>query len=168
MKNSILIFGFIFFSSYLLGQNTKETVMSASLPISIKWADHLSGNFSFHLFHSIECEAWCYEYNGTDFIEVNRLSKDRFHCYTLESPSTHCSLVLDILRDSCYATIDLNSVSPGGSVTFYCIKGTITIDQKLLKKGKMKAVFSFDFENKENPEQPIYWKGKIYSGINRN
>ena len=30
----------------------------------------------------------------------------------------------------------------------------------------MEAVFSINFENKENPKEPIYWKGKIYARMN--
>lgn len=48
------------------------------------------------------------------------------------------------------------------------IKWNISIDKKLWKEGIMKAVFSFDFEHKENPKEPIYWKGRIYSKINMN
>jgi len=155
-------------SSFLSGQETLRVNKPVSTPVKIQWVDHLSGNFSFHLFHSIECEAWCYEYDGTNNIEVNRLSNNSFHCFTRESASTHCSLDLEILQDSCFATIVLNSISPGGSITFYCTKGTITIDRELLEKGKLKAVFSFDFGNKENPEQPIFWNGKIYARINLN
>jgi hypothetical protein len=121
-----------------------------------------------HQTHSIQSEAWCYEYYGTDFIEVNRLSNDSFHCFTLKSISTHCSLNIDILRDSCYATIDLTSTSQAGNVVFYFIKGNISIDKKLWKEGIMKAVFSFDFEHIENPKEPIYWKGRMYSRININ
>jgi hypothetical protein len=119
-----------------------------------------------HKSHSIECEARFYEYNGTDFIEVNRLGNDSFHCYTLTTISTHCSLIIDILRDSCYATIDLNSINTSGSEIFYCKNGNITIDKNLWKAGIMKAVFSFNFENKENSKEPIYWKGKIYARMN--
>ena len=219
MKNSIVIFGLILFSSYLWGQNTKGTVKPASTPITIKWADYLAGDFSFtkkwsypegvykneygqlscdglcppeidamkdstgriyanslqafyaiidttHQAHSIECEARCYEYDGTDFIEVNRLSNNSFHCFTLTSISTHCSLNIDIVRDSCYATIDLNSIDTSGNEIFYCKNGNITIDKNLWKEGIMKAVFSFNFENKGNPKEPVYWKGKIYARLN--
>ena len=118
-----------------------------------------------HQSYSIQCEARIYEYNGTNFIEVNRLSNDSFHCFTLTTISTHCSLNIDILRDSCYAIIDLNSIDTSGSEIFYCKNGNITIDKNLWKAGIMKAVFSFNFENKENLKEPIYWKGKIYSRI---
>ena len=91
---------------------------------------------------------------------------DSFHCFTLTSISTYCSLNIDILRDSCYATIDLNSIDTSGSEIIYCTKGNITIDKNLWKEGIMKAVFSFNFENKGNPKEPIYWKGKIYARMN--
>jgi hypothetical protein len=219
MRNNIVIFGLILFSSCLWGQNTKGIVKSASIPVLINWVDQLSGDFSFtkiwsypegvykneygqisceglcppeieamkdstgriygdslqafyeiidttHQAHSIECEARCYEYNGTDFIEVNHLGNDSFHGFTLTGISTHCSLNLDILQDSCYATIDLNSIDKSGSEIIYCTKGNITIDKNRWKEGIMKAVFSFDFEHKENPKEPIYWKGKIYTKMN--
>jgi len=119
-----------------------------------------------HQSYSIQCEARIYEYNGTNFIEVNRLNNDRFHCFTLTTISTHCSLSINIVRDSCFATIDLNSIDKSGSEIFYCTLGNISIDKNLWKAGIMKAVFSFNFENKGNPKEPIYWKGKIYARMN--
>lgn len=121
-----------------------------------------------HQFHSIQCEAWCYEWAGTDFIDVFRINKDSIFCYTSTGIATHCSLQLKILKNSCKATIELNSIIPGGSATYYCTDGHITIDKKRLKKGVLKAKFNFNFEHKENPKKPIYWKGKIYSKIKEN
>lgn len=118
-----------------------------------------------HQVHSIQCEAWCYEYNGTDFMEVNRTGNDSFHCFTLTGISTHCSLNLDIKHDSCLATIELNCTNQPDNVIFYCTKGNISIDKNRWKEGIMKAVFSFDFENKMRPKKPFYWKGKIYAKI---
>lgn len=117
-----------------------------------------------HLFHSIECEAECYEWAGTDFMEVYRTSKDSFYCHTMCDIATHCSLKLEIVKDTCYAIIDLKSVAPDGDATYYCTSGFITIDKKSWEKGIMKAEFSFNFKPK-NPKDPIYWKGKIYSEI---
>jgi len=218
MKNIVIILGLIFFSSYLWGQNTKGTVKSASIPITIEWADNLSGDFSFannwsypegvykneygqlscdglcppeidamkdstgriyedslqafykiidttHQTHSIQSEAWCYEWAGTDFIEVFRKSKDSVSCFTITGIATHCSLQLDIIENICYAAIDLNSIVPGSNAKYYCTDGYITIDKKLWKEGIMKAEFSFNFEHNENPKKPIYWKGKIYAKI---
>lgn len=118
-----------------------------------------------HQHHSIQCEAWCYEWAGTDFVEVFRDSKDGIFCYTTTGIATHCSLQLEILKNICKATIDLNSITPDGCATYYCTDGFIMIDKKLWEKGIMKAEFSFNFEYNEDPERPIYWKGKIYAKI---
>ena len=218
MKNSVLIFGLIFISFYLWGQNSKGTVKSASLPITIKWVDNLQGDFSFannwsypegvyknefgqiscdglcpdeievmkdstgriyedslhvfyefidttHQMHSIQCEAWCYEWAGTDFIEVFRKNEKSVNCFTMTGIDTHCSLNIEILGDTCYVLIDLKSIDQGGDAIFYCTSGYITIDKKYWHEGIMKAEFSFNFEHIENPKKPIYWKGKIYAKI---
>jgi len=180
MKNSVLIFGLIFISFYLWGQNSKGTVKSASLPITIKWVDNLQGDFSFannwsypegvyknefgqiscdglcpdeievmkdstgriyedslhsfyefidttHQMHSIQCDAWCYEWAGTDFIEVFRKSENSVNCFTMTGIDTHCSLNIEIIGDTCYVVIDLKSIEQGGDVNFYCTSGYITI-----------------------------------------
>jgi len=218
MKNSVLIFGLIFISFYLWGQNSKGTVKSASLPITIKWVDNLQGDFSFannwsypegvyknefgqiscdglcpdeievmkdstgriyedslhafyefidttHQMHSIQCEAWCYEWAGTDFIEVFRKNENSVNCFTMTGIDTHCSLNIEIIGDTCYVVIDLKSIEQGGDVNFYCTSGYITINKKYWTEGIMKAEFSFNFEHIENPQKPIYWKGKIYAEI---
>ena len=114
-------------------------------------------------FHSIKSQAWCYEWAGTDFIEVFQNNLDTVYCFTATGIATHCSLKLQLVKNICYATIDLNSIVRGGSEIFYCTDGFITVDKLLWKKGIMKAVFNFNFEHKKNPKEPMYWKGKIYS-----
>lgn len=118
-----------------------------------------------HQFHTIQCEAECYEWAGTDFIEVLRTKSDSVFCYTTTDIATHCSLQLLIVKNTCIATIDLNSITPEGSATFYCIGGNIKIERDLWKKGIMKSEFNLSFENKENKKKPFFWKGKIYSKI---
>jgi hypothetical protein len=118
-----------------------------------------------HQFYSIQCKAWCYEWAGTDFIEAFQKSVDTVYCYTLLNAATHCSLQLNIAGDNCFANIDLNSVFRGGSARYNCVNGYITVDKNLWKKGIVKAIFSFNFEHKENPNKPIYWKGKIFTEI---
>jgi hypothetical protein len=120
-----------------------------------------------HLFHSIECEAWCYEYAGTDYMNVVQKNKDSLFCYTLCNPATHCSLKLDIVNGTCYPRIDLNSITQKGEATYYCTDGSITIDKKLWAQGIMKAEFNFIFDHPEDPKQPMFWKGKIYSKISK-
>jgi hypothetical protein len=114
-----------------------------------------------HQFHSIQCEAWCYEWAGTDFIEVLRNRSDSVFCYTKTGIATHCSLQLEIFKNICYSSIDLNSIVEDRSAKYYCNHGSITIDKSLWKKGIMKAEFNFNFENKDERSKPIYWKGKI-------
>jgi len=118
-----------------------------------------------HRLHSIQCEARCLEWAGTDIIVVYRIGADSVYCYTATGISTHCSLQLEIIKDICYATIDLNSIIPGGSKTYYCYDGYINIDKKLWKSGIMKAEFNLNFENKVTTGQPVYWKGKINAEI---
>lgn len=118
-----------------------------------------------HQFHTIQSEAWCYEWAGTDFIEAYRKGKDSIYCHTATGIATHCSLQLEILKNTCLATIDLNSIRAGGDAVYYCTDGYITIDKKLWEAGIIKAEFNFIFENKDEPEKPFYWKGRIYTKI---
>ena len=118
-----------------------------------------------HQSYSIDCKAWCYEWAGADFIKVVRKTVDTTYCYTLLNAATHCSLQLNIIRDNCFAIIKLESVVKGGNARYYCRNGYITIDKDLWKKGIMKAIFSFYFKHKENPKQPMYWNGKIFTKI---
>jgi hypothetical protein len=118
-----------------------------------------------HQFHSIQCEAWCYEWDGTDFMELFCKGNDSVFGFTTTGIATHCSLQLSIVKDICTATVDLNSITPDGSAIFYCTTGSVTIDKRLWRKGIMKAEFSFNFENRDEPQKPVYWKGKIYSKI---
>ncbi len=120
-----------------------------------------------HQSYTIQCKAWCYEWTGTDFIESIYKSADTVYCYTLLNAATHCSLQLNIVGDNCFAIIGLNSIVKGGSVKYNCINGYITVDKNLWKKGIVKAAFNFNFEHKENPKKPIYWKGKILTKIKK-
>lgn len=118
-----------------------------------------------HLFHTIQCEAWCYEWAGTDFISASRKGQERINCQTATNMATHCSLQLDIVKNSCYAKIELNSIVSDNNAVFYCTEGYIRIDKKRWKQGIIKADFSFDFGSAKNVEKPIYWKGKIQTKI---
>lgn len=118
-----------------------------------------------HKKHSIYSSAWCYEWGGTNFIEIERKSIEKVICKTEINASTHCSLEIEIIGDSCYVLIDLKSIMKGGNARYFCTSGTINIDKPLWEKGVMKAIFSFNFEHLENPQKPIYWRGKIYSKI---
>jgi hypothetical protein len=118
-----------------------------------------------HQHHSILCEAWCYEMDGTDFITAKKTNKNRINCYTLKNAGTHCSLILDITNDICIPRIELNSISSPGLKTFFCKSGFIKIDKDLMIRGIIKAEFNFDFDNTDEPYRKIFWKGKIYTTI---
>jgi len=118
-----------------------------------------------HIPHSLSSTAWCYEWAGTDFIEASRKSGDTVFLASQLNEGTHCSLELSFIKDTCYAVINLVSVVSGGSALFYCTDGYITLDKTLWAKGIIKAIFSFNFKNDEDPKTPIFWKGKIYAKI---
>jgi hypothetical protein len=118
-----------------------------------------------HQFHSIQSDAWTYEWNGTNFVTATKKNEDTTICYTHKTPATHSSLILTIINEKCIANIELNSVTPTGIKTYNCKGGQIEIDKSLWKKGILAANFDFVFDHTENPEKPMYWKGKIYANI---
>jgi hypothetical protein len=118
-----------------------------------------------HQIHTFQSKAWVYEWAGTNFIEVLRKNKDSIYCSTTTSNATHCSLILEIIKNDCYASMDLISIVPGGNSKYYCTDGFITIDKKLWEKGVMKAKFNINFGIEEETKRPIFWKGKIYANI---
>lgn len=118
-----------------------------------------------HQFYSIQSDAWTYEWAGTDFIDVRKVSKDSTICFTQNNIATHSSLDLIIIKDIVKPSISLNSFAPTGTKTYPCNGGQIAIDRNLWNKGIMKAEFDFTFEHKENPNKTMYWKGKIYAKI---
>jgi hypothetical protein len=133
--------------------------------IKIQWIGHLSGDFSFRHSRSIQSEAWCYEYAGTDRMKAYRRSDGRIECYTMQDAATHCSLNMIISNEYCYPQIELTSIATPGKTVYRCTGGFIVIDRRLYEHGILKASFSFEFYNSDDPEQPMYWKGKLYTKI---
>lgn len=115
-----------------------------------------------HYYHTIECDAHCYEFVGTDYIEVQKVGNDTIKCSTLCNSGTHSSLVLNITENTCTPIIELNSFTPKGKVTFESTGGFIKIDRKEWERGSLKAEFRFTFENEDFP---MWWEGKIYTTI---
>lgn len=130
----------------------------------ITWLDHVGGDFSFANKKSIDCDAWCYEWAGTNAITARYKNPGTVVCATQMNQATHCSLRLIITKDSCVPVIDLLSVARGGNKIYPYKSGYIKIDKALWKKRILKAAFSFDFVNDEN-EKRIFWTGRIYSNI---
>ena len=118
-----------------------------------------------HQFHSILCEAWCYEWAGTDFITAKQTNKNRIICSTQTNAGTHCSLIFEINNDNCIPRIELNSIAASGLKTYDCKDGFIKIDKNSWIKGILKAEFTFDFNNTDERDRKMFWKGKIYTRI---
>lgn len=124
-----------------------------------------------HLYHSIESSAECYEFGGTDYIQVNRISKDSILCQTETNIATHSILQLEIINNICLATIITISIvqleeEENTNSIYYCKKGELKIDEDLWKEGIMKAQFNFEFENNYDKNYSMFWKGKILTKIN--
>jgi hypothetical protein len=118
-----------------------------------------------HRSHSLQCEAWCYEWAGTDFISVRQKGRDTIEGATECTSGTHCSLHFYIVKNHCFPTIIVNSIAHNGTVFFPCIGGSMKIDKHLLKKGILKADFDLNFDHRENPKQKMYWKGRIFTPL---
>lgn len=147
------------------GMKSNETSNNNRGKIRIQWVAHLSGDYSFRRYHTIQCEAWCYEWAGTDSIVVERENDGSLKCYTLTNAATHCTLAMSICHEYCFPQIELISVAPGGNMIFKCTGGSIKIDRERWAKGILKAEFDFNFDNPEDPSRPVYWRGKIYVRI---
>ena len=118
-----------------------------------------------HQFHSILCEAWCYEWAGTDFITAKQTNKNRIICSTQTNAGTHCSLIFEINNDTCIPRIELNSIAASGLKTYDCKGGFIKVDKDSWINGILKAEFNFVFNNTDEPDRKMFWKGKIYTLI---
>jgi hypothetical protein len=119
-----------------------------------------------HQFHSIQSDAWTYEWAGTNFVTTKRINADTTVCFTHKNAATHSSLILTITKDKCIPIIELNSiVRSTGTKIYPCKSGQIEIDKNLWKRGILKANLDLTFDHKENPGMPMFWKGKIYTTI---
>lgn len=118
-----------------------------------------------HISHTISSEAQCYEWLGTNSINISRLSANNIKAYTLCNPATHSSLKLYIIDGKCTAEIELSSIASSGQQIFPCNGGNIKIDKKLWDEGVMKAEFDLSFDNHLHPQDSLWWKGRIYKAI---
>jgi hypothetical protein len=76
-------------------------------------------------------------------------------------------LIFEINNDTCFPRIELNSISAPGLKTYFCKGGFIKIDRASWIKGILKAEFNFDFNNIDEPGRKIFWKGKMYTRIEK-
>src|SRR5690606_28673914 len=111
-------------------------------------------------YHTLECDAICYEFLNAHYIEIKRLGKDSFVCRTETNIATHSQLILNITKDYCLAQIELNSInSSKRNILYECTGGHIKIVKEKWKNGMMKAEFNFQFFDPANPDKPLFWKG---------
>ncbi len=127
-----------------------------------------------HNSHTMECEGWCYEFAGADYIDVRRTG-NKVYAASRINAAMHSILRLNIENGLCTPTIKLVSIvaqmTPKGlsnNIFYYhSTSGYIKIDKTLWQQGIMKAEFDFTFYHPENPKQKMYWKGKIYCNIGK-
>jgi len=122
-----------------------------------------------HQFFSIQSDASCYEWAGTNIIEVTRVGNDTISCVTEATVATHSRLKLMIVNNTCIPTIELNSIyAAAGIKTFRCKSGELKIDRTMWRKGILKAEFDLAFINEQDANKPLHWKGKIFVKIGTN
>lgn len=92
---------------------------------------------------------------------------DTVKCYTRCNASIHSFLEMKIIGDKCYPQLIILSITNEETEYLPCTGDFIKIDKPLFEKGILKAQFLFDFTNNEDPETPIWWKGLIYTKINK-
>ncbi len=118
-----------------------------------------------HQNHTINCESNCYEWIGTDFVNIFQDNKHQIVCQTQTNVGTHSSLVITISEDYCTSKIELYTISSPSKIIFYGITGTMKIDKKYWEAGILKCEFEFYFTDPSKPGTPIFWKGKILKPI---
>ncbi len=121
-----------------------------------------------HYYHTIESDADCYEWDGTDFAYAYRGGGDTVSCHTAYGVSAHSSLRFIVTENSCIPSIELNSITDAGIKYYRGKGGWIRIDRTLWQKGILKAEFDFTFDNSDDIENPMRWKGRIHTKIEEN
>lgn len=116
-----------------------------------------------HIAHSLKSENRMYEYSGTNFIKFVKLKNGKIKGESLTNISTHSKLIIEIQNDYCSVWVDFNSIRNLGKNIFPIENGNIRIDKSLFEKGIIKAEFDFKFENTIDPNEELFWKGKIYT-----
>lgn len=129
-----------------------------------------------HYSHTLECEAQCYEFAGSNYAYVFKRKDGSISIFTGCNIATHSSLEIELSGTKATSLIVLNSITTRGEKTkdglfsdgkirYKCSGGTLRIDSKMLKKNVFKAEFDLTFVNHENANFPIWWKGKIMAPI---
>lgn len=133
-------------------------------------ADSLNAFYSLidttHYKHTLECEAWSYEYVQTYFITCIKNEAGFINCYTMTNNFNRSCLRFSITNDKCLPTVQLNSANKDiGYKIFKIQTGNMNIDKGEFYRGMLKAEFNFTFMNSLDAKKTIIWKGKILSPI---
>jgi hypothetical protein len=119
-----------------------------------------------HYYHTLQCNAWSYEFDKANFITCIKNEAGYINCFTLTNSINHSSLRFSIINDKCLPTVQLNSADKKiGFKIFKLQSGSIIIDKSSFNKGILKAEFDFTFNNSIDAKKPINWKGLILSPI---
>ena len=120
-----------------------------------------------HMFHSIKSEAWTYEWAGTDFMTFQKQADNSILGQSSCNVAAHSSLNIQIKNDSVSAWIDFNSITDIGKHIFPLRQGQIRMNKQLFENGVIQAEFNLKFINTLDIEREMYWKGLIYSKIEK-
>ena len=119
-----------------------------------------------HRYQSLQSDTEAPEFMDAPYVQVKRIHKDTVEVISEINASTHSQLKIKIIKDQyVLPTVTLVSMLPTAKNSYPSLSAQLTIDEKLWKKGVLKAHFNFLFLDEENPNKPIAWKGKILSEI---
>lgn len=114
-------------------------------------------------FYSMQSEASCDEFDRADYM-IAGYRGDTVVCYSLCNAATHCSLHLKIIHNTCFATVQLHSIT-GRDTVYVFESGYFKADPELWKAGILKAAFSMNFGTDKRSGKKICWQGLIHTPI---
>lgn len=118
-----------------------------------------------HLQHSFLAEGSMYEWTGSNHINFKQQEDGSVIGSSTCNASSHTSLHIKIEDDKITTWLDFVGIRDVKRHIFPLKDGWIKMDQKLFRKGIIKASFHFDFINSLEPSVPLNCEGKIYSLI---
>lgn len=118
-----------------------------------------------HIPHSIQSEAYVFQWAGTNFIQFKKTKSNTVEGQTTCNAATHSSLHLTLDGNTCSAYIQLISTTDSPDMIFPLTRGSIQVDKEYYKRGVVKAIFDLEFENTASATDPLFWRGKIYAPI---
>lgn len=118
-----------------------------------------------HYFHSMVAQGSMYEWAGSNQIDFKRKPNGTIFGSSMCNAVTHTSINFEIEGDVISVWLEYIGIMDGKRHTFPLKSGWIQIDKKHYKRGIVKAIFHFDFENNLEALVPLNCEGMIYSEI---